>query len=110
MNATMVENFAFMEFKLLLVILIMASWGGVIRVLLQKDSLSREHLARRCIAQVIISCFSGFILSVLGLERGLSSHMIIMMAGLGGAFSGTLLTAAGERIKNIIGGNAVVIK
>jgi hypothetical protein len=110
MNTTVVENVAFMEFELLLVILIMASWGGIIRVLLQKDGLSRENLARRCIAQVIVSCFSGFILSVLGLERGLSSHMIIMMAGLGGAFSGTLLTAAGERIKNIIGGNAVVIK
>jgi len=110
MNTATIENFAFMEFELLLVILIMASWGGIIRVLLQKDGLSKENLVLRCISQVVVSCFSGFILSVLGLERGLSTHMIIMMAGLGGAFSGTLLTAAGERIKNIIGGNAVIIK
>ncbi|WP_137764345.1 phage holin family protein [Nissabacter sp. SGAir0207] len=110
MTVTTVENFAFMEFELFLTIIVMATWGGVIRILLQPGKLPKKNRISNCIMQVCISCFTGFILSVLGIERGLSPHMVIMVAGLGGVFSGTLLTALGERISSIVQGRTLLTK
>lgn len=71
-------------------LLLMAMWSGVVAYILR---LQQEHIKPSCLrmlAQVVLSCFTGFIGGLIALDEKLSVPLIFCVAGLAGA-SGTAL-------------------
>ncbi|EAM1648185.1 hypothetical protein EIN11_21725, partial [Salmonella enterica] len=58
-----------------------------------------------CLTQIVISCFTSFLLSAIAIEKECSFNMVLLAAGLGGVFAGPILKILGQRIKKIIEGN-----
>lgn len=44
-----------------------------------------------CLTQVVVSCFTSFLLSAVAIEKELSFNMVLLAAGLGGVFAGPIL-------------------
>lgn len=68
----------------------MAMWGGVVAYILR---LQRGHIKPSCLrmlAQVVVSCFTGFIGGLIALDEKFSGPLVFCVAGLAGA-SGTAL-------------------
>lgn len=81
--------------------------GGVVSFLLKSEGFkagSFHGRLMRCINQIIISCFTSFILSVVAVEKGLSFNMILLFAGVGGVFSIPIIKILGARVKRIVSG------
>ena len=58
-----------------------------------------------CLTQVVISCFTRFLLSAIAIEKGFSFNMVLLAAGLGGVFAGPILKILGEKVKSAVGGS-----
>lgn len=81
--------------------------GGVVSFLLKSEGLRATNFhcrLMRCITQIIISCFTSFILSAVAVEKGLSFNMIMLFAGVGGVFSVPIIKILGARVKRIVSG------
>ncbi|MDY1038720.1 phage holin family protein [Lelliottia sp. CFBP8978] len=76
----------------------MAAWGGVVRYIMTKHGHITLSDMPDIICQVIMSCFSGFILSVVALAHNGQNDKVLMLAGLGGVFSGPIITLLGKKI------------
>lgn len=81
--------------------------GGGVSYLLKSEGAKASSLQcrlMRCFTQIIISCFTSFILSALAVEKGLSFNMILLFAGVGGVFSVPIIKLLGARVKRIVSG------
>ncbi|MBB1198863.1 hypothetical protein EGM70_00895 [Enterobacteriaceae bacterium 89] len=98
-----------LELEVLITVVIIGGWGGFVSCLMRKrESLPMRSFIYECLAQIIVSCFTGFILSVIAIERGMSSNLVMVAAGIGGVFASPLLRLLGERVKKIIIGEGSV--
>ncbi|EAU5526327.1 hypothetical protein EFX20_05510 [Salmonella enterica] len=97
-----------LELEILLTIIAISAWGGFVSYLLRKDKTeynsSHENI-KYCLTQIIISCFTSFLLSAIAIEKECSFNIVLLAAGLGGVFAGPILKILGQRIKKIIEGN-----
>ncbi|ENZ8430137.1 phage protein [Klebsiella aerogenes] len=96
-----------LEVEILLTIISIGAWGGFVSFLLRKnkEESSEAHQGiMNCLTQVVISCFTSFLLSALAIEKGFSFNMVLLAAGLGGVFAGPILKILGEKVKNTLGG------
>lgn len=96
-----------LEVEILATVIATGAWGGIVSFLLKSAKYKTSDFTNRlmgCVTQVIISCFTSFLLSAVAVEKGLSFNMILLFAGVGGVFSVPILKILGARIKRIING------
>ncbi|WP_323080357.1 phage holin family protein [Klebsiella quasipneumoniae] len=96
-----------LEVEILLTVIAIGAWGGFVSFLLRKnkEEATETHQGiMSCLTQIVISCFTSFLLSALAIDKGLSFNMVLLAAGLGGVFAGPILKILGEKIKDAIGG------
>ncbi|MEL4016352.1 phage holin family protein [Dryocola clanedunensis] len=89
-----------LELEVLSTVIIIGGWGGIVSFLIKTQNTKRS--LEQCLKNIVISCFTGFILSAIGFENHMSMYMIIMVAGLGGVFAVPILNVLGERLKKIL--------
>lgn len=82
----------------ILSIFAMAAWGGVVRFIMLKHGRIAFSDFPSILCQIVMSCFSGFILSVVVLAHNGQNDKVLMIAGLGGVFSGPIITLLGKKI------------
>ena len=97
-----------LEVEILLTIISIGAWGGFVSFLLRRnkeeDGESHQGIMT-CLTQVVISCFTSFLLSAIAIEKGFSFNMVLLAAGLGGVFAGPILKILGEKVKSAVGGS-----
>ncbi|HEN4998014.1 TPA: phage holin family protein [Klebsiella aerogenes] len=97
-----------LEVEILLTIISIGAWGGFVSFLLRrnKEEAGESHQGiMTCLTQVVISCFTSFLLSAIAIEKGFSFNMVLLAAGLGGLFAGPILKILGEKVKSAVGGS-----
>ncbi|HDG1670495.1 phage holin family protein [Kluyvera ascorbata] len=95
------------EVEVIAMVIAIGAWGGVVSFLLKSEGLKASSFhcrLMRCLNQIIISCFTSFILSAVAVEKGLSFNMILLFAGVGGVFSIPIIKILGARVKRIVSG------
>jgi hypothetical protein len=97
------KEVVFIEFELLVSILVMSSWGGLVRFIMRCKSKPTVEDVYKCFAQIVVSCFTGFLLSIVFIEMDMGFNMILMTSGIGGVLGGPLLILAGDRVKKLAG-------
>jgi hypothetical protein len=96
-----------LEVEILLTIIAIGAWGGFVSFLLRRSKEAPGEIHQgimTCLTQVVISCFTSFLLSALAIEKGMSFTLVLLAAGLGGVFAGPILNILGEKVKNALGG------
>ena len=94
-----------LELEILLTIISVGAWGGFVSYFIGKDKTAQSDSHKSIInflVQVVISCFTSFLLSAIAIEQGLSFNMVLLAAGLGGVFSAPILKILGDKIKKYI--------
>ncbi|MFI2905534.1 phage holin family protein [Klebsiella aerogenes] len=97
-----------LEVEILLTIISIGAWGGFVSFLLRrnkKEAGEAHQGIMTCLTQVVISCFTSFLLSAIAIEKGFSFNMVLLAAGLGGVFAGPILKILGEKVKSAVGGS-----
>ncbi len=97
-----------LEVEILLTIISIGAWGGFVSFLLRrnKEEAGESHQGiMTCLTQVVISCFTSFLLSAIAIEKGFSFNMVLLAAGLGGVFASPILKILGEKVKSAVGGS-----
>ncbi|ECG8588584.1 hypothetical protein FNI11_02190 [Salmonella enterica subsp. salamae] len=97
-----------LELEILLTIIAIGAWGGFVSYLLRKnknENNSAHESIKYCLTQIVISCFTSFLLSAIAIEKEFSFNIVLLAAGLGGVFAGPILKIMGQRIKKILEGN-----
>ncbi|EMU1128519.1 TPA: phage holin family protein [Citrobacter koseri] len=94
-----------LELEILLTIVTVGGWGGIVSYLLIRGK--RKHAdfytsIKSCLTQVVVSCFTSFLLSAIAIEKEFSFNMVLLVAGLGGVFSGPVLKFLSGKIKKLI--------
>jgi fluoride ion exporter CrcB/FEX len=95
------------ELEVLFLVIATGAWGGVVRYLLKTNKKSDKGVMpflANCLTQIIISCFTSFLLSAIAIEQGLSFNMILVFAGIGGVCSGAILKSIATKIQKIVSG------
>lgn len=95
------KEVVFIEFELLVSILVMSSWGGLVRFIMCCKTKPTVEDIYKCFAQIVVSCFTGFLLSIVFIERDMGFNMILLTSGMGGVLGGSLLMIAGDRVKRL---------
>ena len=96
------KNFDLVEW---LIIIGLASWGGIVRYLMDIKASNIRFSLVGAIFQVIISGFTGFIGGLLGFELGLTDIMTYILAGMSGAMGSLALMYFWNRITGAGNGN-----
>ena len=108
-----------LEVEIFITIIAIGAWGGFVSYLIRRDKQEGDdhYLIRRdkqegddhshkgimhCLTQVVVSCFTSFLLSAVAIEKELSFNMVLLAAGLGGVFAGPILKILGEKIKKAL--------
>lgn len=87
---------------IILAIVGMSAWGGIVRyIMLRKSKPFLEEL-KTCLLQIVVSCFSGMLVSIFVLSRDASNDRLMIFAGLGGVFAGQIITLLGKKISKMI--------
>ncbi|WP_276642566.1 phage holin family protein [Siccibacter turicensis] len=99
------------ELEILLTVITIGGWGGFVSFLMKREENSAMHKdIMGCLAQITTSCFTGFILSVIAIDRNLSFNMVMLAAGLGGVFASPILRLLGDKVKAYIVNNNITPK
>lgn len=100
-----------LELEVLITVVIIGGWGGFVSFLMRKrEKLPTQNFLYECLAQIIVSCFTGFILSIVAIERGMSSNLVMVAAGIGGVFASPLLRLMGAKMKKTLSGMGALEK
>ena len=91
-----------LELEVLTTVMIISGWGGVVGFLIKARKNEKHQNIIQCLTSVVISCFTGFILSAIAIERSMSIYMVIMIAGVGGVFATPILNLLGLRVKKML--------
>ncbi|VUS75284.1 phage holin family protein [Klebsiella spallanzanii] len=95
-----------LEVEILITIIATGAWGGFVSYLIRRDKQEGDDNSHKgimhCLTQVVISCFTSFLLSAIAIEKELSFNMVLLAAGLGGVFAGPILKILGEKIKKAL--------
>lgn len=101
-SAVNARDVILMDHDIIRAIIGMSAWGGIVRYIMlrQKKPIAEELLA--CLLQVVVSCFSGMLLSIFVLSRNANDDKLLIMAGLGGVFAGPIITLLGKKIASLV--------
>ncbi|WP_414713893.1 phage holin family protein [Scandinavium sp.] len=93
-----------LELEILITVLAIGGWGGFVSFLMKKGTKNTEvhRNVMECLAQIVISCFSGFILSIMAIEKELSFNLVMLAAGVGGVFATPIIRLIGDKVKNVL--------
>jgi len=100
-----------LEMEILLTIVATGAWGGFVSYLLKakkKISHGTNKSVMSCLTQIVISCFTSFLLSALAIEKELSFNMVLLAAGLGGVFAAPILKLFGDKVRKILEDNKII--
>lgn len=99
-------SFILLELEIILTVLAIGAWGGIVIFLLKNGSKSTElrKKVNACLSQIVISCFTGFLLSIMAIEKGLSFNFVMLISGVGGVFAAPILKLIGSKVKNVLFG------
>lgn len=87
-----------MEHGIILAIIGMSAWGGIVRYIMLRKKKAFLDEIKACLLQLIVSCFSGMILSIFVLSRNANDDRLLIIAGLGGVFAGPIITLLGKKV------------
>ena len=94
-----------LEVEIFITIIAIGAWGGFVSYLIRRDKQEGDDHSHKgimhCLTQVVVSCFTSFLLSAVAIEKELSFNMLLA-AGLGGVFAGPILKILGEKIKKAL--------
>ncbi|KAB2164561.1 hypothetical protein FZI34_13365 [Cronobacter sakazakii] len=96
------------ELEILLTIIAIGGWGGFASYLMKRERNDTHKDIMDCLAQIAISCFTAFLLSVAAIDRNMSFNMVLMVAGLGGVFATPILRVLSEKVKNFLSGASLL--
>ncbi|CAH5669615.1 TPA: phage holin family protein [Klebsiella oxytoca] len=95
-----------LEVEIFITIIAIGAWGGFVSYLIRRDKQEGDDHSHKgimhCLTQVVVSCFTSFLLSAVAIEKELSLNMVLLAAGLGGVFAGPILKILGEKIKKAL--------
>lgn len=95
-----------LEVEILFTIIAIGAWGGFVSYLIRRDKQEGDEYSHKgimhCLTQLVISCFTSFLLSAIAIEKELSFNMVLLAAGLGGVFAGPILKILGKKIKKVL--------
>lgn len=100
-----------LEMEILTTVIATGAWGGFVSFLLKSGKKKPESFHKAvmsCLNQVVISCFTSFLLSAVAVEKGFSFNMVLLSAGVGGIFAGPILKFIGEKIKKTMEDNIII--
>lgn len=100
-----------LEMEILLTVVATGAWGGFVSYLLKSNRKKTEPMHKgimSCLTQIVISCFTSFLLSAIAIEKGLSFNMILLAAGIGGVFAAPILKFLGDKLKKSIDDNSLM--
>lgn len=92
------NNILMMNHEIIFSILLMSAWGGVVRYIMLRVNYSFVQDIINCMMQIIVSCFCGAMLSIILINRNISDNRVLLLAGLGGVFSGPILNVLGKKL------------
>lgn len=101
-EATHIRDILLMDHRIVLCVIGMAAWGGIVRYIMLRQQKPILDEIRACLLQIVVSCFSGMLLSIFVLSRNANDDRLLVIAGLGGVFAGPLLTLIGKRIAGFV--------
>ncbi|MEO3990145.1 phage holin family protein [Pseudocitrobacter cyperus] len=96
---------ALLELEILFTIVATGAWGGFVSYLIKADKKSTKNINKgimSCLTQVVVSCFTSFLLSAVAIEKNCSFNIVLLAAGLGGVFAGPILKVFGELVKRFL--------
>jgi len=91
-----------LELEVLVLVLVIGGWGGFVSYLMKRKNTAVHRNIMECLTQIIISCFTGFILSAIAIDRQMTLNMTIMVAGLGGVFATPILRLLSNKVKDFL--------
>ncbi|QLK60735.1 hypothetical protein GE278_08150 [Enterobacteriaceae bacterium Kacie_13] len=91
-----------MEHGIVFAVIGMSAWGGIVRYIMLRQKKPFMEEIEACLMQIIVSCFSGMILSIFVLSRNANDDRLLVIAGLGGVFAGPIITLLGKKIATMI--------
>lgn len=91
-----------MEHGIVFSVIGMSAWGGIVRYIMLRQKKPFMEEIEACLMQIIVSCFSGMILSIFVLSRNANDDRLLVIAGLGGVFAGPIITLLGKKIATMI--------
>lgn len=102
-NIAKFQLFSF-ESVILILVLFMGLWGGLVSLLMKLKHSKTRFWALPSLTHVIMSIFTGFILSLIAVEKSMSVNMIVLIEGLGGMFSGPILRIISDKVAKFLPG------
>ncbi|MFS7246009.1 phage holin family protein [Rahnella inusitata] len=101
-GATHARDIVLMDRDIVMAIIGMSAWGGIVRYIMLRQKKPIMEEIRACVLQVIVSCFSGMLLSIFVLAHDANDDRLLVIAGLGGVFAGPIITLLGRKFAAII--------
>ena len=97
-----------LEMEILFTVIATGAWGGFVSYLMKSNARKANHLHKgiiSCLAQIVISCFTSFLVSAVAIEKGLSLNMILLFSGIGGGVAVPILKIVGTKVRQILNSN-----
>ena len=97
-----------LEMEIIFTVIATGAWGGFVSYLMKSNTSKANHLHKgiiSCLAQIVISCFTSFLVSAVAIEKGLSLNMILLFSGIGGVFAVPILKIVGAKVWQILNSN-----
>jgi|SRR5471030_1347750 len=91
-----------MDPEIVMAIIGMSAWGGIVRYIMLRKAKPVLADVWGCLLQIIVSCFSGMLLSIWVLSRNANDDKVLIIAGLGGVFAGPIITLLGKKLTGFI--------
>lgn len=100
-----------LEMEILLTVVATGAWGGFVSYLIKAGKRKNETVQKgimSCLTQIVVSCFTSFLLSAIAVEKGFSFNMVLLSAGVGGVFAGPILKFLGEKLRKTMEDNSTI--
>ncbi|WP_459175884.1 phage holin family protein [Ewingella americana] len=101
-GAAQARDVVSMDPEIVMAIIGMAGWGGIVRYIMLRTTKPVMADILACLLQIVVSCFSGMLLSIWVLSRNANDDKVLIIAGLGGVFAGPIITLLGKKITAFI--------
>ncbi|UGS42158.1 phage holin family protein [Pseudocitrobacter corydidari] len=91
-----------LEVEVFFTLVATGAWGGLVNYIIRKKTRTAKSAAEgiaSCLKQMVVSCFTSFLLSAVAIEKGCSFNFVLLSAGLGGFFAGPILKLFGGLVK-----------
>ncbi|MFP2237244.1 phage holin family protein [Pseudescherichia vulneris] len=97
-GASQFRDVIFLDKEILAAVVGISAWGGLVRYIVLRNKVISLKDIPGVICQMIVSCFTGMLLSIFVLSRNAQDDKLLLVAGLGGLFAGPLITLLGKKL------------